>query len=300
MSTMRVATVQFELRAERSPQRLIEHMETLVAKAAAGGAGVVVFPELADTGLLGAIDGEPVAADSLKEHYWDTLPAHTEAIVSAQQAMAQQYALDVLGGSLLRIDDEGLLKNTAYLSTCDGRQYTQDKIHLTPQEHDLGMRGGDSVTLIEVGGRKAGMLICADIQFPELSRYLVNRGAEIIFCPSLTWNSRGEHRVRTGCRARAIENQLFVVMSPLVGSSGSPHDAPMHAVGEAVIATPVDKTFGLNDGLLAISGNRREETVLFGDLDFDLLAASRAKPEAPGLALQRPDVYAKLLAEQAP
>ncbi len=159
------------------------------------------------------------------------------------------------------------------------------------------MSGGDRVTLAEVGGRAAGMLICADIQFPELSWYLVAKGAELILCPSLTWNSRGEHRVRTGCRARAIENQLFVVMSPLVGSSGLPSDAPMYAVGEAVLATPVDKTFGINDGLLAISGSRTEETVLFGDLDFDLLAQSRAKPEAPGLALQRPDLYAKLLAE---
>ncbi|WP_309130465.1 nitrilase-related carbon-nitrogen hydrolase [Brevibacterium sp.] len=297
MPTLRVATTQLELRAENSCPQLIEHMDTLAAQAAAGGAEVVIFPELVDTGLLGTIEGAPVIAASLRDHYWNTLPAFTDEIVAAQAEMANRHRIDILGGSLLRIDAEGHLRNTAYFTTRDGRQFTQDKIHLTPQEHELGMQGGDSVTVIETVGHKAGMLICADIQFPELSRYLSAKGAEVIFCPSLTWNSRGEHRVRTGCRARAMENQLFVVLSPLVGSSGLPADAPMHAVGEAVIATPVDKTFGLNDGLLGISGNRREETVLYGDLDFELLATSRAKPEAPGLALQRPDVYAKLLAE---
>ncbi|MEX0158706.1 hypothetical protein MRBLMI11_000751 [Microbacterium sp. LMI11-1-1.1] len=282
------------MRAERDVEQLLEHLDSLVERAADGGAEVILFPELADTGLLGTIGDPQVTAASLTEHYWKTLPALTGRIVTALQEMAERHQIDVAGGSLLRIDDDGRLKNTAYLVSRSGTVFTQDKIHLTPQEHQLGMSGGDTVSLVQVGGRTAGMLICADIQFPELSRHLVDQGAELILCPSLTWNSRGEYRVRTGCSARAMENQLFVVLSTLVGSSGLPTDAPMHAVGQALVAAPIDRTFGLNDGLLQISGDRRSETVIFADLDFDLLAASRANPEAPGLALRRPDVYSRL------
>ncbi|BCW48043.1 hypothetical protein [Arthrobacter sp. StoSoilB13] len=58
----------------------------------------------------------------------------------------------------------------------------------------------------------------------------------------------------------------------------------------------MDKTVGVNDGILAITASADEE-VLVADLDHDLLVASRAKPEAPGLALRRLDLYAKLQAE---
>jgi predicted amidohydrolase len=144
-----------------------------------------------------------------------------------------------------------------------------------------------------IGPYTAGVLICADIQFPELSRHLVDQGVDLLLCPSLTWNRRGVHRVKTGCQARAIENQLYVVMSPLVGSSGLPTDAPMHAVGKAIACTPVDKTVGLNDGILA-QGEAEGEQLILVDLDHDLLMASRAKPEAPGLAFRRPDLYMQL------
>jgi len=98
--------------------------------------------------------------------------------------------------------------------------------------------------------------------------------------------------VRTGCSARAIENQWYVVMSPLVGTDGLPVDAPMHAVGNPLVTTPVDKTFGLNDGVLAVLDG--DDRILYADLDRELLLASRAKPEAPGIELHRPELYERL------
>ncbi len=160
----------------------------------------------------------------------------------------------------------------------------------------MGAKGGDELLVTKVGPFTVGILICADIQFPELSRYLVHRGVDLILCPSLTWNRRGVHRVRTGCQSRAIENQLYVVMSPLFGSSALPVDAPMYAVGKAVVTGPVDKTVGVNDGILATTDSP-DEDIVFAELDRDLLLASRANPEAPGLALRRLDLYAKLQAE---
>lgn len=293
MASMTVASVQFELRAESSPEQFLAHVEDVVAEASGRGAEVVLLPELASTGLLGAIDAHPVTVETISTDYWETLPTFTDAIVAHLVVLARRFEITIVGGSHNRLADDGTLRNTAYVVHPDGRVESQDKVHLTPQEHQLGALGGDTLLVTQIGPFTAGVLICADIQFPELSRYLVSHGVDLIFCPSLTWNRRGVHRVRTGCQARAMENQLFVVMAPLVGSSGLPIDAPMYAVGRAIVAAPVDRTFGLNDGILAEADGPGEQLVI-ATLDRDLLEASRAKPEAPGLALRRLELYATL------
>jgi predicted amidohydrolase len=295
-ASLKVATTQFQLRPETSLQEYLDHMEGLVKHAAAQGAELVLFPELASTGLLGAIGDHEVTTATITSDYWKFLPHFTDDIVAGIRRMAKEHNIVVAGGSHNRIAEDGSLRNTAFIAHPDGRVESQDKIHLTPQEHSLGARGGNELLVTKIGPFTAGLLICADIQFPELSRYLVHKGVDLILCPSLTWNRRGVHRVRTGCQARAIENQLYVVMSPLFGSNGIPTDSPMYAVGKALVSGPVDKTVGINDGILAKSESD-DEDILFAELDHDLLLASRATPEAPGLALRRLDLYAKLQAE---
>jgi predicted amidohydrolase len=297
MASLTVAAVQLGLRAESSVEGFLNHLAGLVREAARQGAEAVLFPELASTGLLGAIADHSVTTESITSDYWDVLPAFTDGIVDGLSAMAQKHGTVIMGGSHNRIAEDGSLRNTAYILHPDGRIETQDKIHLTPQEHALGARGGDGLLVTTIGPFTVGLLICADIQFPELSRHLVHKGVDLIFCPSLTWNRRGVHRVRTGCQARAIENQLYVAMSPLVGNNGLPQDAPMYAIGRALITGPVDRTVGVNDGVLA-SVDSDHEQLLVHTLDHDLLQASRAQPEAPGLALRRLDLYAKLQSEQ--
>lgn len=295
-ASLKVATTQFELRPERSLQEYLGHMEGLVKRAVEQGAELVLFPELASTGLLGAVDDHEVTTTTITSDYWKFLPKFTDDIVEGLRRIARDNNVVVVGGSHNRVADDGSLRNTAFIAHPDGRLESQDKIHLTPQEHALGAKGGDELLVTKIGPFTAGLLICADIQFPELSRYLVHKGVDLILCPSLTWNRRGVHRVRTGCQARAIENQLYVVMSPLIGSNGLPIDSPMYAVGKALVSGPVDKTVGVNDGILATTESS-EEQLLIADLDHDLLMASRATPEAPGLALRRLDLYAKLQAE---
>jgi predicted amidohydrolase len=296
MVSLNIAVTQFELRPERDLDQFLAHTEDLVRRAAHQNAEVVLLPELASTGLLGSITDHEVTTATIRSDYWDVLPAFTDGIVEGLRSMARDHNIVVAGGSHNRVHDDGSLRNTAFVVHPDGRIESQDKIHLTPQEHALGTLGGDELLVTRIGPFTAGVLICADIQFPELSRYLVRKGVDLILCPSLTWNRRGVHRVRTGCQARAIENQLFVAMSPLIGHNGLPGDAPMHATGNALVTGPVDRTVGINDGVLAKSESSVEDLVVVS-LDHDLLQASRANPEAPGLALQRPDLYAKLQAE---
>ena len=282
--------VAFELRREPSVAAWLEHVEGLVRQAAEAGAGLVLLPELAGTGLLAAITDHPVSTASVVADYREVLPGFTADVVAGLAALAARYGVDLLGGSHCRVDADGSLRNTAYLVRPDGRVQTQDKLHLTPQEHALGMRGGDGLLVTPVGPFTAGVLVCADLEFPELGRALAARGADLVLAPSLTWNRRGVNRMTIAAQARAMENQLYVMLSPLVGSSGLPEDAPLHATGRALVTGPIDRTVGVNDGVLA-AAEGAGESVLVVDLDPALLARSRAAPEVPGLGLRRLDLY---------
>lgn len=294
---LQVAVVQFELRGDLSLEAHLGRMESLVSAAASDGAELVVFPEFSSMGLLAAVTDHEVTGAMVSRDYWDFLAPLFTRIVEGIARLSSIYQVTILGGTHNRLADDGTLRNTAVLTHPDGRIEYQDKIHLTPPEHQMGASGGEHLLVTQIGPFATGILICADVQFPELARHLVGRGVELILCPSLTWNRRGAFRVRTGSSARAIENQVFVVTSPLVGTSGLPSDAPMYGTGKAMIAAPVDKTFGLNDGLLAVVVDEGER-VLHAQLDRTRLLASRDRPEAPGIKLQRPELYKRLLMEE--
>jgi predicted amidohydrolase len=298
-SVLRVATCQLELRPETGIDGFLAHLRAVVAEAARQGAELVVLPELAGTGLLATVTDHEVTTATIAADFWQVLPGFTDRIVAGLVEIAAEHDLTVLGGSHVRLAADGTLRNTAYLVRPDGRVETQDKLHLTPPELELGARGGDSLLVTTVGPFTVGVLVCADIQFPELSRWLVGRGVDLVLCPSLTWNRRGVNRVRIGAQARAMENQWYVVVSTLVGSDGLPADRPAHTVGEALVTGPIDRNSGANDGILARTEAPGEQ-VLVVDLDRDLLLRSRERPESPGLALRRLDLYPDLQADAGP
>lgn len=296
MRTLRVAVAQFELRPEKSVDQFLEHVEDVVHDAAAGGAELVVLPEFASTGLLSSISDHTVTTETITSDYWNVLPGFTEAIVSGLVAIAERFSITVLGGSHTRVTEDGSLRNTAFLVHPDRRVETQDKIHLTPPELEMGASGGDELLVTSIGPFTVGVLVCADIQFPELSRWLVARGVNLLLNPSLTWNRRGMNRVRIGCQARAAENQWYVLMSPLVGSDGLPEDAPIYTTGRALITAPIDRNIGFNDGILAVL-DHDDEGLLFAELDLDAIERSRETPEPPGLKLRNLELFARLRGE---
>lgn len=297
MSTLRVAATQFALEREESVEQFLAHLDRMTRDAAVAGAELVVFPELTSTGLLAAVEGT-VTSERLRDAYWSHLASATPDILDGLVAIAREHQVTVLGGSHIRKVNDAELRNTAFLVHPDGRTEYQDKIHLTPPEIELGLAPGDDLLVAKVGGFTVGVLICADIQFPELSRILVDRGVNLILCPSLTWNTRGAFRVRTGSHARAIENQLYVVMSPLIGTNGLPRGATLFTKGQAIVTAPVDKNFGLNDGLAAMFDGTSEGFAEY-TLDLSTLLRSRHDPEPPGLSLRRPEVVDALVAKYA-
>lgn len=296
MSTeLSVAPVQFGLRAEPTLETFLDHVEAVVDDAARAGAEVVVLPELVTTGLLATHpSANQLTVADLGEAYRAVFPQYEEAYAERLRALASAKGAWIAGGSHWRLADDGSCRNTAFLAEPDGQLHTQEKLHLTPQEKAIGGVGGERVMIASIGSVRIAILICADIEFPELTRHLATHGVELVLCPSLTWNTRGANRVHFSSLVRALENQLFVAIAPMIGSCGIPRDGALHCKGQALVACPIDRVFGRNDGVLAVTDRAGEEAVVVAELDFDALAESRANPEPPGLSNLRPDLYRSL------
>lgn len=293
---MRIAVTQFELRPEPAFDSFAQHLGEVVTNAAAAGADLVVLPELVTTGLLASHpDADRLTAADLAGVYRTLFPSYTQPYTELLRRLAMDLSVAIGGGSHFRRADDGTYRNTGYLAHPDGRVEQQDKLHLTPQELALGATPGDSVLVSTIGPARVGLQICADIEFPEVARYLAVAGVEVVLCPSLTWNRRGAYRIRHCSLARSVENQLFVAASPLLGSCGVPRDGALHGTGRSFVSCPIDRTFGVNDGLLA-EEESGHEALLVADLDLARIARSRANPEPPGLTNARPELYQRLMA----
>jgi predicted amidohydrolase len=271
------------------------HVTTVVDEAVRGDARLVVLPELVTMGLLSSFpDAQALTVAQIASTYRNLFPTLTDRFIQMLSDLAQRHGIWLLGGSHWRCRSDGSYVNTAYLARPDGTVESQDKLHLTPPEVAIGTTPGDDLLVTTIDLIRVAVLICADIQFPEVSRHLVTaENVQLLLCPALTWSNRGVNRVRYACHARAVENEVFVVVSTLVGTCGVPLDSPLHGKGNAFVACPIDRVFGRDDGVL-VSATEASEQLAIVDLDFAQLAASRANNEPPGLSNIRPDFYRAL------
>jgi predicted amidohydrolase len=265
------------------------HLEPFVAAAASAGSSLLLLPELLCVGLLWA---DPAAADttraSAKGLYQRVLNPLFPVYQDMLRALARKHQIHLAGASYWH-ERDGLAVNTAFWCRADGSMETQDKLHPTRAEQAIDTVGGKDVRVFELEEIKIGLLICYDIQFPELARGLVDGGVEVLLVPSFT-DTRGYWRVRHCAHARAVENQIFVCVSPLIGSLGIPNDWPVERHGAALIACPIDNRFGIDDGTYQ-QGTYDSETVIHAILNLETLRRSRMKSEIMQLKDRRPDLY---------
>jgi predicted amidohydrolase len=207
-------------------QQNLETVREMTAEAARRGSDIVVFPELWSTGY----DLENAANHATPVD---------EGIFAETCALAQQYGLHILGSNLSLLGEEQY-GNTAVLFGPDGSSLgTYTKVHLFgPMEEDRFLTPGDNLGLVETIWGKVGLAICYDLRFPEVTRAYAVAGAKIIFLPSEWPYPRLEHW-RTLLRARAIENQVFIVACNRVGASGDEsffgHSTIVDPAGEIVV-----------------------------------------------------------------
>ncbi len=282
--TVRVASVQYMQRRVNSFEHFIELVEYFVDVAADYRSDFVVFPEMFSLQLLSIEDQELSAAESI-----EALTRYTPVFRAAFSDMAVRYNINILAGSHPTKMPNGRVENIAYVMLRDGRIHEQPKIHPTPSEaHWWNIEGGDALNVIDTDCGPVGVLICYDSEFPELSRHLIDQGANILFVPFCTDERQSYLRVRYSCQARAVENQCYVVMAGNVGNL--PNVANMDIqYAQSCILTPCDFPFA-RDGIAADT-TPNVEMVAFADLRLDDLRAARYNGTVQNLKNRRHDLY---------
>ncbi|MBL0387002.1 carbon-nitrogen hydrolase family protein [Tumebacillus sp. ITR2] len=281
MTKMRVSAVQYHLHTIHSFEEFAAQVEHYVKTAEEFGADFILFPEFFTTQLMSiGKDGRALSIDEL--------PEYTEQYLELFTGLAKKSGVHLIGGTHV-VEKGGKLYNTAHMFYPDGRVVTQAKLHITPTEvHEWNMAAGESFEVFETEKGTVALLTCYDIEFPEIVRMAKARGADVIFCPSCTDDRHGFHRVRYTSHARAVENQVYVVLTGTVGSLPTV-DFMRANFGQAAVITPNDIPFPPKG--LAAEGELNDDMIITADLDLELLYQVREKGSVTTWRDRRTDLY---------
>lgn len=285
MRRVRVAAAQYEMTAIASFKEFATRCRYMIDVAAGYGAQIVVFPEMVTNQLLALHPGaRPQEAPELLARYTDDYLA-----LFREEAMRQKVTV-VAGSHFTKESGEpGGVFNIAPVFLPDGTVGRQYKIHVTPSERTTwGIAAGDTVEVFATPSAKIAVNICYDVEFPELARLAVERGAEILLVPYCTDDRRGHLRVRYCAQARCVENQIYVVTAGVAGNLRGVKDMDVHYAQSAVL-TPSDHGFA-RDGVAGEAVVNREGVVV-EELDLDLLAEARRSGTVRNWADRRTDLY---------
>jgi len=202
--------------------------------------------------------------------------------------LAISYNINIITGSMPLLKENGLY-NVGFLCRRDGTYETYEKVHITPDESkSWGLTGGSAVKTFQTDCAKIGILICYDVEFPELSRIMADQGMQILFVPFLTDTQNGYSRVRVCAQARAIENECFVAIAGSVGNLPRVHNMDIQYAQSGVF-TPCDFAFP-TDGKRA-EATPNTEMILVSDVDLDLLSELHTYGSVRNLKDRRSDLY---------
>ena len=267
---MRVAAVQ--LNSGNDKDRNLEVAARLVTEAAADGAQLVALPE--KWNLLGTASELDDGAEELDG-----------PTLSAVGSWAADLGIWVLAGSIAerRPGADRLFNTSCLIDPAGELMATYSKLHMF--DVDVGgvsyreserEQPGDELVLADVGGVELGLSVCYDLRFPELYRILAVRGARLLTVPSAFTTPTGRDHWQVLLRARAIENQAFV-LAPNQSGKAPPH---YDSYGHSAIVDPWGTVLAeAADG----------EGFVAADLDLERQAEIRSS--LPSLANRRPEAY---------
>lgn len=280
-SVVRVGAVQWQMRTS-TIEDVLSQVEYFVDAVAGYKSDFVLFPEFFNGPLMGVsnADSPAVAIRHLAEH--------TARIRDAMAAMAVAYNINIIAGSMPELVDEKIM-NVAYLCRRDGTVASQPKLHITPDEKAYwGLAGGQRLSVFETDVGKVGVLICYDVEFPELGRLLAEQGMKILFVPFWTDTKNAYLRVRRCAQARAIENECYVVITGNVGNLPKVENMDIQ-YAQAAMFSPADFAFP-HDAIIAEATPNTEMT-LISDLDLDLLKQLRYQGSVRNFRDRRTDLF---------
>jgi len=268
---MKVAAVQLSSTAEKAAN--LSAADRLTRAAAADGARLIVLPE--KWTVIGSDEQLRAGAETLDG------PA-----ISWARAIARDLGVELVAGSIAerRVGEEKLANTSVHVDPGGEIKAVYRKVHMfdveidgrTYRESDVERAGEEIVSSETSDGVELGLSICYDLRFPELFRILAVRGARVIALPSAFTLSTTRDHWETLIRARAIENQTFVIAANQIGR----HPGGQQSGGRSMIVDPW--------GVVLAQVPDREGYVV-AELDLEYQREVRAK--LPSLANRRPAAY---------
>lgn len=282
VQVVRISAVQYEMRTIKNFNEFKKQCAYFVDTASDYKCDFVLFPELITTQLLSFCDTKRPSDAARK------LAEFTPQYLEMFSEFAIRYNINIIGGSQFSVEDDTLY-NIGYLFRRDGTIGKQYKIHVTPAEWKWwGVTGGNKVEVFDTDCGRIAIMICYDIEFPELCRIAAQKGAQIFFCPFNTDERHGYLRVRHCSLARCVENHVYVAVAGPVGNLPFVNNADIH-YAQSGIFTPAD--FSFSRDAIAAECNPNIETIVIQDVDIELLRRHRYRGTTNNWNDRRRDMY---------
>ncbi|WP_428385604.1 carbon-nitrogen hydrolase family protein [Nevskia ramosa] len=242
-----VAAAQFPVFSPNTWNEVDALVAQWVANAVARGAKLLVFPEYGSMSIA-HLDA---ATRSDLHGQIAAMQTHRETWLTLHRRLAQAHQVYILAGSYPWTLADGRTVNRAWFCAPDGRAEYQDKAVMTRFEREQwNIWSEPPLKLFDTALGKIAVNICYDSEFPLLARAACEAGAEIILVPSCTDTLAGYYRVKIGAQARALENQCYVIQSPIVGEAAWSPAVDIN-IGSAGVYGPPDRGFP-DDGVIAL------------------------------------------------
>lgn len=281
-SYVRLGLVQWQMRSYRDIEDLFEQAEYFVDAVSGYRSDFALFSELFNGPLLAKFN-DMSEAEAMRQ-----LAQYTPQIKEQFSHLAIKYNVNIITGSIPSIKDNSL-NNIGYLCHRNGKIDQYEKIHITPDEASYwGINGGNKVQVFKTDVGPVGILICYDVEFPELSRLLAQQGMKILFVPFLTDTQNAYMRVRCCAQARAIENECYVAITGSVGNLPKVENMDIH-YSQSAVFTPCDFAFPSNG--IKSEATPNTEMILIADVDLSLLDELHSHGSVRNLKDRRTDLY---------
>jgi len=279
---VRLGLVQWQMRPYKDLEEVMQQAEYFIDAVSGYRSDFALFPEFFNAPLM-AENNHLTEPEAIRE-----LAKYTETLVQRFSELAISYNINIITGSMPELVD-GALYNVGYLCKRDGAVERFEKLHVTPDEARIwGLQGGTQLKTFDTDCGKIGILICYDVEFPEVCRLLALEGMDILFVPYLTDTQNGYSRVRFCAQSRAIENECYVAITGSVGNLPKVHNMDIQ-YGQSMVFTPCDFSFPAN-GIKA-EATPNTEMILIADVDIDMLRELNQFGAVRNLRDRRTDIY---------
>ena len=281
--TVRIGLVQWQMRPYASLDDLFEQVEFFVDAVSDYKSDFILFPEYFNAPLMAKFNdmGE---AQSIR-----AMAQYTSQIRDRFRELAISYNINIITGSMPYLKEDNALYNVGFLCRRNGTVSMYEKIHVTPDEQKCwGLSAGSRIQTFDTDCGRIGIVICYDVEFPELSRLMADDGMKILFVPFMTDTPNAYARVRVCAQARAIENECYVAIAGSVGNLPRVHNMDIQYAQSAVF-TPCDFAFP-NDGKRA-EATPNTEMILVSDVDLSLLNELHTYGSVRNLRARRDALY---------